>query len=296
MNHKIPVVDLEGNQVGEEDMQFRSFNKDTANYVVHQAFLIWQYRNKAFTEFHPRRSDVKRGRKLWNQKGTGKARMGSTYSPLFGKSATNKNRHGLDDRRKKKIPRQTHTIAISTVLQSKWKGIKIVEGLEDIKEPRYYDLMDVIKNTTGVKPEKRSTLMIARNCYGAEHPIRCVPTEDSYRSPLYMAGRLIDKFEMRRPRDIDAEGDGLYQCLKARNLIISREAFFDLKAKFDAENGWSFMDTEAILVQQLQKLVKEYPFDRKAEFDSARRVHRRLAEREFWAKEEREKKAEEALQ
>lgn len=50
---------------------------------------------------------------------------------MFGKSATNKNKHGLDDRRNRKLDRPKHVKAISTVLQSKWRCMKIVVGLED---------------------------------------------------------------------------------------------------------------------------------------------------------------------
>ncbi len=137
-----------------------------------------------FSEFH----HVPRG--YWN--------CTLSYSPLFGRSATNKNRHGLDDKRKKtlrrlqltelcpflnsqaknfwhleatieptyflphgqasicslgiccqacldqsflrhskwptsldRIARKMHSIAISTVLQSKWRNMKIVVGLEE---------------------------------------------------------------------------------------------------------------------------------------------------------------------
>eukprot|EP00913_Durusdinium_trenchii_P017349 g16315.t1 len=35
--HVIPVVDLSGKKIGEEELQFQTFSKQTANYVVHQA-------------------------------------------------------------------------------------------------------------------------------------------------------------------------------------------------------------------------------------------------------------------
>ncbi|CAE8700259.1 unnamed protein product [Polarella glacialis] len=289
--HMIPVVDLKGKQVGEEELQFNVFSRETANYVVHQAHTIWAYQQIKHTEYHPRRSDVKKGMKPYKQKGTGRARQGSRYSPLYGKVATNKLKHGLDNKRKMKLLRNKHTKAISTVLQSKWKNMKIVVGLEDLEEPRYYDMTDMIKDVTGRDAGYRSTLLIARGCYGKEHPIRCVPTYKSYRSPLYMAGRLIDKFQMRRPRDIDAKGDGLHQCLLARKLIVSREAFFDLKSKFGVKDGWAFMEPEQILVSQMQKLVKDFPYDRMSEWAEAREVPRAVSAREFWAKDKREEEA-----
>eukprot|EP00435_Cladocopium_sp_Y103_P032618 s2194_g8.t1 len=293
--HVIPVVDLSGKKIGEEELQLRTFSKETANYVVHQAYSIWKYQQFPFSAYEKRRSETKKGKKLWKNKGVGRARMGSIYSPLFGKSATNKNRHGLDDKRNKKLDRRMHMKAISTVLQSKWRAMKIVVGLEDIQEPRYYELCDMLRAWTGAKVGERQTLMISRNGYGEEHTHKCVPRAFSYKSPIYMAGRLIDNFSMRRPRDMDAESDGLYQSLIGRKIIVSREAFFDLKAKFDAYDGWAFKSPTEILVDQMQTLVQDYPYDRAAEFEAARELPRKLAEREFWAKEIREKQAEDAV-
>ncbi|CAE6912054.1 rplD [Symbiodinium sp. CCMP2592] len=287
------VVNLAGQKIGvgltlaseKEELQLRTFSRETANYCVHQAHTIYKYQQLPFTAFIKRRSDMKKGKKLWKNKGVGKARMGTIYSPLWGKSATNKNRHGLDDRKKKFLPRLFHCKAISTVLQSKWRCMKIVEGLEDhFEEPRYYELSDMVKAWTGMKPGIKQTLMITRSGYGEEHKYWCLPTKASFRSPLYMAGRLIENFSMRRPRDMDPDSDGLHQALLGRRVIISREAFFDLKAKFDAHNGWAFKSPKKILVEQMQDLVKEYPYDREAEFEAAREVPKKLAEREFWAK------------
>ncbi|CAE7328342.1 rplD [Symbiodinium natans] len=285
---RIPVVNLGGQKIGEEELQFRTFSRETANYCVHQAHTIYKYQQLPFTIFRKRRSDMKKGKKLWKNKGVGKARMGSIYSPLWGKSATNKNRHGLDDRRKKFLPRLFHSKAISTVLQSKWRCMKIVEGLEDITEPRYYELTDMVRAWTGMEAGIKQTLMITRSGYGEEHKYWCIPTRASFRSPLYMAGRLIPNFSLRRPRDMDPDSDGLHQALLGRRVIISREAFFDLKAKFDAHDGWAFQSPKKILIAQMQKLVQEYPYDRQAEFEAAREVPKKLAQREFWAKEMRE--------
>ncbi|CAE7242187.1 rplD [Symbiodinium pilosum] len=281
---RIPVVNLAGQKIGEEELQLRTFSRNTANYCVHQAHTIYKYQQKPFTIFLKRRSDMKKGKKLWKNKGVGKARMGSIYSPLWGKSATNKNRHGLDDRRKLTLPRLFHNKAISTVLQSKWRCMKIVEGLEDIQEPRYYELCDMVRAWTGMEPGIKQTLMITRNGYGEEHKYWCIPTKSSFWSPLYMAGRLIHNFSMRRPRDMDPSSDGLHRALLGRRVIISREAFFDLRAKFNPYDGWAFKSPKKILVEQMQKLVQEYPYDREAEFEAAREVPKKLAEREAWAK------------
>lgn len=303
MKHIIPVVDLEGKHVGDEELQFRTFRKETANYVVHQCHSIWTYQQIKHTKFNPRQGDraqgIRHGKKLWANKGVGRARMGSTWGTLFGKTATNKGKHGLDNQRRKRLMRDRHSVAISTVLQSKWRNMIIVDGLEDWPEPRYHAMKKLIKDVSGLDAGMKHTLMIARNCYGKEEKFMCIPTWNSYKSPIYMSGRLIEKFEMRRPRDIDSEshvGDALHQCLKARRLIISREAFMDLKSKFDGHTGWNWHDPEEILVSQMQKLVKDYPYDRVEEFETTRALPLELDGREFWAKARREEEAQAAME
>lgn len=278
---------MDGKQIGEETLDLRTFSKESAAYGVHSVYCIWVYQQREFTAFVKRRSDQKKGKKPYAQKGSGRARHGSRYSPLFGKSATNKAPHGLDNRRKLRTDRLEHCGAISTVLQSKWRGIKLVQGLEDWKDARQKDMEELIRKCTGLEPGRRSTLMITRSGYGEEHKTLCVPTPESHANPLYMSSRLIPKLALRRPRDIDPKSDGLHQCLKGRQLLISREAFFDLTAKFGKE-GWAWKGEQTILVEQLGKLMKEYPLDRSAEVEAARQLPRMHEEREEWAKQKRQ--------
>jgi len=288
---QIPVLDMSGKQIGEETLKLRVLKRTTANYVVHQTLNTYNYMYvRDFSAYMKRRSEVRKGPKPWGQKGSGKARHGSRYSPLFGKSSTNKAPHGLDNKRKKKLLRSQHAMSISTVLQSKWRCMRIIEGLEDWKEPRQAKLVECLKSWGAEKLGTKSTLVISRNGYGAMHKRLCVPTTESFDSPLYMSGRLIDKLKFRRPRDIDPESDALPECLKARQLYISREAFFDLKAKYgdlDPEDGWIFADERKILIDSMQRLMKEYPMDRQVEIEAARAMPRSIAEREFWARDER---------
>jgi len=279
---------MDGKKIGEETLNFRTFQETTANYVVHQAFTIWRYQQMSFTPHMKRRSDGKKGKKPWGQKGSGRARHGSRYSPLFGRSATNKAPHGLDNKRKKKLARVEHAIAISTVLQSKWKGMKIVCGLEEWEEARQKPLERCLEKWTKAKEMRRKrTLLITRSGFGEMHERLCVLTPESYNSPLYLSGRHIPRLEMRRPKDIDPVSDGLEQCLKCRRLVISREAFFDLDAKFNKETGWAFQNDRMIEVNMLRKLVQEFPVDREKEIEVARTLPQTKIGREFWARDQR---------
>lgn len=287
---QIPVLDIEGKQIGEESMDLNTYSAETAAYVVHQVINIWNYQQRSWGAFAKRRGDIqtKKGKKPWNQKGSGRARQGSRYSPHFGRSCTNKGPHGLDNKRNKLNDRSNHYRAISTVLQSKWRNIKIVDGLDEAyPEPRHYDMQERLEKWTATKPGSKSMLMITREGFGVED-VHNPQRRDLNDNPIYMSGRHIDRLAMRRPRDIDPTSDGLYQCLKSRRLIISRPAFFDLKAKFDRENGWAWKSERDILIEQLQKITKEYPQDRSKEIQIARDLPKNPDERETWAREARE--------
>jgi len=286
---QIPVLDMNGVQVGEETLDMRTASPDTANYVVHEVNRLWIYQQMPFKRWIPRRNDLKKGPKPWAQKGSGRARHGSRASPLFGKSVTNKGPHGLDTKRKKVIHRYTHNLSISTVLQSKWRNMKIIQGLEDWDVMRQDKLVESMEKWTGKKPGKRSTLIISRNGYGYQLRGHSFPDPSCWDSPLYMSGRHIPKLTFRRPRDIDPEDDGNYQLLKARRIIISREAFFDLKAKYGygPGQGWAFMDENAIMLRQFQEIAKETPTDRTFEMQMGMTVPIEEADREDWATEQR---------
>jgi len=283
---QIPVLDMNGEQIGEETMDMRTASPETANYVVHEVNKIWTYQQMPFSRFVPRRNDLKKGPKPWAQKGSGRARHGSRASPLFGKSVTNKGPHGLDTKRKKVIKRYTHNLSISTVLQSKWRCMKIVQGLEDWDEMRQHKLGDSLENWTATTPGEKHTLLISRSGYGWKN-LSNLPSFRSRQNPLYMSGRLIKKLTFRRPRDIDPDFDANFQLLKARRLVISREAFYDLKAKFDYSEGWAFMDENAIQLQQFQELAKDAPMDRAYEMQMGMSLPLEEDEREDWAKEQR---------
>jgi len=290
----VPVFDFSGNMVGQDYVQFRRISKHTANYAVWQVYNIWEYQMKEFPDFFPRRKDAPKGRKMWKNKGVGKARMSSIWSTLWGKTSSNRP-HGYDDKKFKKIEPQRHHRAISTVLQSKWKRMRVVDGLEDWGEAKYYKFRDMLENVTGVGAGLVETLVIARNARGGVNRHRKTIDQHSYKSALFMAGHLIPRLHMRTPDNIDPRRDGLKRLLHARRVIISREALHDLHRKYGAEDGWAFRHPRRILADQLKKLEEEYPFDREAEYETARALPASSSGREKWAAEKRKQESQAAI-
>lgn len=290
----VPVFNMDGEQIGEEDYHLRTFARKVANFRVHLIWRIWRYQKTIFFDFLPRRgdSDVARNRKPWPQKGTGRARHGDMVGPLWGKSKTRAAARGADSKKNMLMPRTSHALAISTVLHSKWRCMKIVAGLEEWESNRMADLIPYLRkmwpqDQIGAK----NTLIITRGASGSS-----ITMEDKYNHPLRLAGMLIPKLHFRTPRDIDPSFDGLKRALEARRIIISREAYFDILAKFGAYDGWVYKRMTDIYLETLTELAKEYPApDRKEEYEAAMEVPYNKWQREEWAKAKREELAAEKV-
>ena len=81
---KVSVYNMEGNQVGDLELNDAVFGVEVNEHLVHLAVVNQLANNRQGTQSAKNRSEVRGGgRKPWRQKGTGHARQGSTRSPLF---------------------------------------------------------------------------------------------------------------------------------------------------------------------------------------------------------------------
>ncbi len=80
----IAVVDMEGKQVGTVDLSDSIFGIEPNAAVMHQVVLSYLAAQRQGTQSALTRSEVSGGgRKPWRQKGTGRARQGSTRAPQW---------------------------------------------------------------------------------------------------------------------------------------------------------------------------------------------------------------------
>ena len=81
---KVSVLNMEGKQVDEIELNDAVFGVEVNEHLVHQAVLSQLANNRQGTQKAKTRSEVSGGgRKPWRQKGTGHARQGSTRSPQW---------------------------------------------------------------------------------------------------------------------------------------------------------------------------------------------------------------------
>ena len=81
---KVSVYNMEGNQVGDIELNDAVFGVEINEHLVHMAVVSQLANNRQGTQSAKTRSEVSGGgSKPWRQKGTGHARQGSTRSPQW---------------------------------------------------------------------------------------------------------------------------------------------------------------------------------------------------------------------
>lgn len=81
---KVDVYNITGEKVGQHDLDEKVFNVAVNELVVHQVMVAQQANSRQVVAHTKNRADVRGGgKKPWKQKGTGRARAGSSRSPLW---------------------------------------------------------------------------------------------------------------------------------------------------------------------------------------------------------------------
>ena len=173
----LDVVDLNNEKVGQVELADEVFGAEVNNDLLYEAVRQYQAGKHAGTHKTKTRSEVAgSGKKLWKQKGTGRARIGSVRSALWRHGYTV---HGPQPRSYEyAFPRKKLLGALRSALASKLADGKltVVDSLE-IKEGKtklYREALDKLDaKRTALLVENGKTLtqalvMGARNLKGVE--------------------------------------------------------------------------------------------------------------------------------
>ncbi len=143
---KVKVMSLENSVTREIDLPEEVFDYPLNEHLIYEAVKSFRANQRQGTVSTKTRGEVAgSGKKLWRQKGTGRARMGSLRSPLWRKGGTTfgpKPRDYSYD-----LPRKARRNALKSVLSDKLRHerIWIVEGLE-MNSSKTRDTLATLKN------------------------------------------------------------------------------------------------------------------------------------------------------
>lgn len=128
---RVDVVDLNNEKVDTLELSDAVFAAEANEGLVHQVIVAHQANQRAGTHKVKTRGEVAgSGRKLWRQKGTGRARSGSRRSPIWRGGGTV---HGPRPRSyEQKVPRKMQVAALRSTLSARLREncITVVRDFE----------------------------------------------------------------------------------------------------------------------------------------------------------------------
>lgn len=211
----MPVVDvknLEGKKVGQVELADAVFAAKVNPHLLHETVRWYLAGTRRGTHKVKGRGEVRgSGRKLWRQKGTGRARVGSVRSPIWRHGGTV---HGPVPRDYSyRIPRKVFLGALRSALSAKLaeEKLTVVESweLESHKTKPFRQVLERL--------ESRSTALLVSHATNRN---------------LELASRNLDGVKLVHATELQP-----YDLLRHDRLVISRDAALKLNTALGPKNG-----------------------------------------------------------
>jgi large subunit ribosomal protein L4 len=178
---KVDLFDLNNTKVGEVELADAVFGATVNEHLIYESVRHFMAGKRAGTAATKTRHEVSgSGKKLWRQKGTGRARMGSIRSPLWRHGGTV---HGPQPRDYSyRLPRKMQLGALRSALSAKLRDgeLKVLQqfSLADHKTRTMAAVLGKFEANRTVllvdADENRNLMLGSRNLPG----VKCVRTRD----------------------------------------------------------------------------------------------------------------------
>jgi large subunit ribosomal protein L4 len=207
----MPVLDVQnvkGKQISQVELADDIFTVPVKSSVLHEVVTMQLANRRAGTAAVKHRSDIRgSGRKLYRQKGTGRARRGDIKSPLLRGGGVV---FGPDSRNYKyQVPKKVKKLALKMALSSKLSAKELVVldrfDLEEIKTREFVGTLDTLK--------LKSALIVT----------------DKKNENLEMSSRNVRGVKVLR-----SEGLNVYDILKYRTLVLLEPAVKNIEGRLRA--------------------------------------------------------------
>ena len=205
---KVPVYNQKGKEVDKIGLSEKMFDVKMNADLLHQAVCYYEALKRKPIAKTKDRSEVRGGgRKPWKQKGTGRARHGSTRSPIW-KGGGVTFGPNLEKKYQKEFPKKMRKKALFITLSQKLKDKEIIflDKLE-IKEPKTKTAAEILKSFKEDFQNKKTAIVLSK--------------KDE---------KILRAFKnLKNISTILAPSINAYFLLKNKYIIIEREAFDKIK-------------------------------------------------------------------
>ena len=203
----IPVYDVNGKEVERLALDKELFNGKVNKDVLYQAVVIYNSNQRHGNASTKTRGDVSGGgKKPFRQKGTGRARAGSTRSPLWRHGGTIFGPHPRDFHRD--LPKKVKRLAFLSSINSKLNDEKVIGisaiDIAEAKTKKFKTILDALKL-------KGSSLFVL----------------DAIDDKVKIASRNLQEVSVKNYRDFNT-----IDVLKCDNMVISKAALKKLPERF----------------------------------------------------------------
>ncbi|MEZ4520925.1 MAG: 50S ribosomal protein L4 [Thermomicrobiales bacterium] len=157
---KVTVYDTKAAEVGSEELDDAIFMIEPNVPIMHQAHVRQEANRRLGTHDTKTRAQVRGGgRKPWRQKGTGRARHGSSRSPIWRTGGVVFGPHPRSY--VKKMPKKMRRLAIRSALSAKAANdqVVVVSGLEGL-EPKTKAMRTLLQELPA--NERRTLIVIGK--------------------------------------------------------------------------------------------------------------------------------------
>ncbi|HEX8268207.1 MAG TPA: 50S ribosomal protein L4 [Pyrinomonadaceae bacterium] len=209
----VKVHNLKNEEVGEIELSDAVFDAPLNEALIHAAVKNYMQNARQGTSATKTRGNVQgSGRKLWKQKGTGRARIASLRSPLWKGGG---NVHGPQPRDwSTKLPKKMRRGALRAALSERLReGNLIVIEDFSIANPKTRDFVGTL-TTLGLRTKDKQTKTLIVDSLDNENLIR--------------SSRNIQKTKVT-----NSYGVNIYDLLYHEKLIVSRTAVQELSELLD---------------------------------------------------------------
>ena len=213
----VKVRNLKNKEVGEVTLPDAVFGVELNEALIHSAVMNYQANGRAGTSATKTRGNVSgSGRKLWKQKGTGRARIASLRSPLWKGGG---NVHGPQPRDwSYQMPKKMRRGALRSALSERLReGNLIIIDEFGFNTPRTKDFLGAM-----------STLALG----DGKKPTKTLIIDSLDNLNLILSSRNVEKTKVT-----NSFGLNIYDIIYHEKLLISKSALEELSALLDPQRA-----------------------------------------------------------
>jgi len=223
----VKVRNLKNKEVGDVELPDAVFGVELNEALIHSAVMNYQANGRQGTSATKTRGNVSgSGRKLWKQKGTGRARIASIRSPLWKGGG---NVHGPQPRDwSYQMPKKMRRGALRSALTERLRegNLIVIEGFE-FKNSKTSEFLGAIK-TLGLSENKKK-------------PTKTLIIDSLDNLNLILSSRNVEKTKVT-----NSFGLNIYDIIYHEKLLISKAALEELTSLLDPKRESGSTTTEGV--------------------------------------------------